>query len=57
LDEEAPESLAGEQSCESRQCRSIGRLQCRAMDLTSEDCHLLAQHHGLDGEIRVTATD
>ena len=54
LDEEAPESPAGEQPCEPRQHRSICRLQRRSVDLASEDCHLVAQHDDLDGEIRVT---
>ena len=57
LDEEVPESPAGEQTCEPRQNRSVGRLQCRSVDLASEDRHLVAQHDDLDGEIRVTATD
>ncbi len=57
LDEEVPESPAGEQTCEPRQNRSIRRLQRRPVDLASEDCHLVAQHDDLDGEIRVTATD
>ncbi len=56
LDEEVPESPAGEQTCEPRQNRSVGRLQCRSVDLASEDRHLVAQHDDLDGEIRVTAT-
>lgn len=57
LDEEAPESPAGEQRCEPHQNRSVGRLQCRSVDLASEDRHLVAQHDDLDGEICVTATD
>ena len=56
LNEEAPEPLAGEQSCESRQDRPVGRLQRRSMDLASEDGHLVAQHHDLDSEVRVIAT-
>ena len=66
LDEQAPESPAGEQSCEPRQNRSVGRLQCRSEDLASEDLasedlasedrRLVAQHDDLDGEIRLTAT-
>src|SRR5487761_726841 len=42
LDEEAPETLAGEQSCEPRQHRSIRRLQRRSVDLAPEDRHLVA---------------
>ena len=57
LDEEAPETLAGEQSREPSQHRSIRRLQHRLVDLASEDCHLVAQHDDLDGEIRVAVTD
>lgn len=57
LNEDVPEPSTGEQSCESRQNRPIRRLQRRSMDLTSEDCHLMAQHHDLDSEVRVTATD
>ena len=57
LDEEAPETLAGEQPRQPRQHRSICRLQCRSVDLALEDRHLVAQHDDLDGEIRVTATD
>ena len=61
LDEQAPESPAEEQSCEPRQNRSVGRLQCRSEDLASEDLasedrRLVAQHDDLDGEIRLTAT-
>ena len=33
------------------------RLQCRSVDLASQDRHLVAQHDDLDGEIRVTATN
>jgi hypothetical protein len=56
-DEEASESSAREQSCEPRQHRSICRLQRRSVDLAPEECHFMAQHDGLDGDIRVTATD
>jgi len=55
--EEASESAAREQSCEPRQHRSICWLQRRSVDLTPEDCQLVAQHDDLDGEIRATATD
>ena len=55
LNEEAPEPLAGEQSCESRQNRPVGRLQSRSMDLASKDAHLMAQQHDLDSEVRVPA--
>ena len=57
LDEEVPETLAGEQSCEPRQHRSICRLQRRPVDLAPEDCHLVSEHDELDGEVRVTAID
>ncbi|MHB1787467.1 MAG: hypothetical protein ACYCS7_15290, partial [Acidimicrobiales bacterium] len=57
LDEEVPETLAGEQSCQCRQHRSICRLQRRSMDLAAQDRYLVAQHDHLDGEIAVTATD
>src|ERR1019366_8545409 len=56
LNEEAPETLAGEPSCESRQNRPVGRLQGRSMDLASKDGHLMAQYHDLDSEVRVPAT-
>ena len=56
-DEEAPESPTGQQMCEPRHHRPVGRLQRRSVDLASEDRHLVAQHDDLDGEIRVTATD
>ena len=56
LDEEASASSAGEQSCEPRQHRSVRRLQRRSVDLASKDCHLVAQHDDLDGEIHVIAT-
>ena len=57
LDEEVLETLAGEQSCQSRQQRSVCRLERRSLDLASEDRHLVAQHDDLDGEIGVTAED
>ena len=56
LDEEASETLAGEQSCESGQHRPVGWLQHRSVDLASEHRHLVAQHDDLDGEVRVAAT-
>jgi hypothetical protein len=55
LDEEVPKTLAREKSCQSDQDRSVGRLKRRS-DLASEDCHLVAQHHDLDGEVHVPAT-
>jgi len=55
LDEEVPVTLAGEQSCQPGQDRSIRRLERRSMDLASEDCHLVAQEHDLDREIRIPA--
>ncbi len=57
LDEEVPEALAGEQSCEPRQHRSIRRLRLGSVHLASEDRHLVAQHDDFDREVRVTATD
>jgi hypothetical protein len=43
-------------SCESGQNGPVGRLQRRSMDLTSEYRHLVAQHHDLDSEVRISAT-
>lgn len=57
LDEEASETLAGEQSCQSGQHRSICRLERRAVHLASEDRHLMTQDHDLDREVRISATD
>ena len=57
LDEEAPERLAGEQSCQSGQHRSICRLKRWSVHLASEHRHLVAQDHDLDGEVRISATD
>ncbi len=57
LNKEVSESSAEEQSCESRQHRSICRLECRSVDLTSQDCHLVAQYHDLDREVRISSTD
>ncbi|MHB1988310.1 MAG: hypothetical protein ACYCSF_10055 [Acidimicrobiales bacterium] len=57
LDEEASASSAGEQSCQSRQHRSICRLQRGSVHLASEDRHLVAQHDDLDREVRISATD
>ncbi len=57
LDEELPDTLAGEQSCQPGQHCSIRRLECRSMDLASQDRHLVAQHDDFDGEVRVTARD
>jgi len=56
-DEEAPESTTRELSCESRQHRPVRRLERRSVDLASEDCHLVAQHDDLDGEIGVTSAN
>ena len=50
LDEEASETLAGEQACEPRQNRPIRLLQRRSEDLASEDAHLMAQYDDLDRE-------
>jgi hypothetical protein len=57
LDEEVPEAVAGEQPCESRQHRSVCRLQRRSVDPAPQDRHLLTQDHDLDGEVGVTAED
>jgi hypothetical protein len=57
LDEEAPETLAGEQSYEPRQHGPVRRLERRSVDLAPPDCHLVAQHDDLDGQIGVTAAD
>ena len=57
LDEEAPETLAGEQSCQPGQDCPVGRLQRRSVDLASKDRHLVPQHDELAGEIGVSATD
>ena len=42
LDEEVPETLASEQSCQSRQHRSICRIERRSVDLASQGRHLVA---------------
>lgn len=55
LDEEASETLAGKESRQVGQDRSVGRLQHWSVDLASEDCHLVAQRDDLDGEVRVRA--
>ncbi|MHB8289153.1 MAG: hypothetical protein ACYDEY_07950 [Acidimicrobiales bacterium] len=57
LDEEVPETLAGEQSCESRQHRPIRRCERWSVRLASEDRHLVTQDYDLDREVRVSATD
>ena len=57
LDEEVPEMLAGEQSCESRHRRPVRRVQRRSVDLAPQYRHLVAQHDDLDGEIGVTTED
>ena len=57
LDEEVPMTPAGEESCQLRQHRSIRRLERRSIDLASEDCHLVAQDHDLDREIRISAAN
>jgi hypothetical protein len=56
-DEEAPESTTREQSYESRQHRPVRRLERRSVDLASEECHLVAQHDDLDGEIGVASAN
>ena len=57
LDDEVPEAVAGDQSCESRQHRPIRRLERRSVDLAPKDRHLETHDHDLDGEIGVTAED
>lgn len=57
LDEEVPETLATEQSCQSCQHRSICRLERRSVDLASEDRHLVAQHDDFDSQVRISAAD
>lgn len=57
LDEEVLETLAGEQSCQARQQRSICRFQRGSVDLASEHRHLVAQHDNLDREVRIFASD
>jgi hypothetical protein len=57
LDKEAPETLAGEQSCESGQDGPIRWLERRSTDLAPEDCYLVAEQDHLDGEVSVAAID
>jgi len=57
LDEEVPETLAGEQACQSGQHRSICGLERWSVHLASEDRHLMTQDHDLDREVRISATD
>ncbi len=56
LDEEASETLAGKESRQPRQDRSIGRLQHWSVDLASQHRHLVTQHDDFDREVCVTAT-
>jgi len=53
LDEEASETLAGEESCQSGEQCPVGRLMRWAVDLASEHRHLMAQDDDLDREVRV----
>ena len=55
LDDEVPETRAGEHPCERGQHRSICRLERRSVDVASEDRHLVAQHHDFNGEIDIAA--
>jgi len=55
LDEEASEASTGEKSCESCDHGSIRLFQHWSVNLASEDCHLMAQHDDLDGEVRIVA--
>ena len=57
LDEEAPESSAREQPRQPGQDRPIRWLECGTWHLAPEDCHLVATHDNLDGEIGVAATE
>ena len=57
LDEELPETLAGEQSCERGQHRSVCVIECWSTHLASQDRHLVAQHDDFDGEARVSARE
>ncbi|MGC9221704.1 MAG: hypothetical protein ACP5H2_10205 [Solirubrobacteraceae bacterium] len=57
LDEEAPESSVGEQSCKCRQHRPIWRFQRRSMDLSAEHRDFVSEHDELDGEVDVAAAD
>jgi hypothetical protein len=57
LDEELPDTLAGEQSCQPGQHCSIRRLERWSVHLASQDCHLVAQHDEFDGEVRISARD
>ncbi len=56
MDKGAPETLAGEQPCESGQDGPIRGLERRSMDLAPEDRYLVAEQDHLDGEVRVAAT-
>jgi len=56
LDEEASDTLAGKESRQPRQDRSIGRLQHWSMDLASQHRHLVTQHDDFDREVCVSAT-
>ena len=56
MDEQASETLAGEQSCQRGQDRPVGALQHRTVDLAPEDCHLVSEHDDLDGELGVAST-
>ncbi|MGH3281114.1 MAG: hypothetical protein ACRDNW_18535, partial [Trebonia sp.] len=53
MDEEVPETVAGEQPCQTSQHSTVGRLEHRTVDLASQDRHLVAQHDNLNGEIGV----
>jgi hypothetical protein len=52
-----PDTLAGEQACQSRQHRSVCGIERWSMHLASQDRHLVAQHDDFDGEVRVSARD
>jgi hypothetical protein len=57
LNEEAPETLAEEQSRQPSQHRSVGGLQYRSVDLASEHRNFMSHHDDFDGEVGVRATD
>ena len=57
LNEEVPESSAREQLCECRQNCPICWFQHWSLYLSSEDCHLVAQHDDLNCEVGISSTN
>jgi hypothetical protein len=51
LDEEAPETAAGEQSCQPGEQRPVSRLESRTADLAAEHRHFVAEHDHLDRQL------